>query len=123
MSFLIIFEDCSSNCLTCSGDTNHCTSCDSASSLKYLSNEVCYETCPDGTYESSSSTCDGKSQNCFREVFNLLKDCSSNCFTCSETADYCTSCSSLQYLSHGVCYATCPPGTYEASSSTCDGKS
>ncbi len=56
-------------------------------------------------------------------LVNLLKDCSSNCFTCSETADYCTSCSSLQYLSHGVCYATCPPGTYEASSSTCDGKS
>ncbi len=55
----MIFSDCTSNCFTCSGAADYCTSCDPGSSSKYLYQGICYETCPPGTYEGSPSTCEG----------------------------------------------------------------
>lgn len=48
---------CASSCATCSTSSTTCTSC--KSTKQYLYNNVCYATCPSGTYASSSSACTG----------------------------------------------------------------
>ena len=52
---------CHATCLDCIDSTSSgCTSCDSGGSLPLLYSNVCYGSCPSGTYQDSSSTCIGK---------------------------------------------------------------
>lgn len=42
--------------------------------------------------------------------------CESNCASCQERPDHCTSCHHNLVLSNNKCLATCPPNTYETDS-------
>ena len=103
---------CSSACLTCSGPaSNQCTSCPSGSILLQGS---CTTSCPSATVliqQGSQSICQA---------------CSSGCSNCSVSSTsslstICTQCLPNYYLYKGICYTSCPSGTYASPTSfTCN---
>ncbi len=102
-----IASPCSSQCATCHGLSNNCTSC--LGNLSLNGNQ-CSTTCPIGQVG----------------VSNLCTDCSSasQCLTCSVTTTFCTSCilnaTSPKYLSDSHCIDSCPNYTYpDSSNRTC----
>jgi hypothetical protein len=74
---LTVAFNCSSNCKTCTGAKQECTSCYGLMPLKYLDNKECKNSCPLTSYSTTINEC---------------KACSSICATCSMTASNCTSC-------------------------------
>ena len=46
---------CDSSCKTCGASATTCTSCYTTSTLKYLAENSCVDTCPAGSYASTSS--------------------------------------------------------------------
>lgn len=84
---------CHETCQECNGPfSNNCTKCPN----KFYNN-TCLAECPSSTYDNSS----------------ICVDCDKSCFTCSLSADNCTSCSgNLSYIFNFNCYAKCPETTY-----------
>jgi len=80
--------------------------------------------CPTSSYLTSSCLCEGSLVELLIS-YKLFLACVSSCYTCSGPS-YCDSCSAITgfpFSYNHLCYNPCPSGTYEASSSTCDGKS
>lgn len=86
---------CSSLCLTCSGTSTYCESCNTT--LYVLHNNTCISTCPTGYFNSSGT--------CFT--------CDVSCLTCQNSATYCLTCSTgyVRNGTAGVCTNTCSVGT------------
>jgi len=57
VSWVIRILACSSSCATCFGAASPCTGC--SGSTPYLYNNICWTTCPSGSYANSPSTCAG----------------------------------------------------------------
>ncbi len=70
------------------------------------SSNTCVNPCPSGLYgDNSNHTCCG---------------CNSNCYTCANTAVYCTGCTGGLYLFPGnhTCIASCPTTNYYTNSTS-----
>lgn len=93
--------ECSGGCSVCTGSgLSSCQECTNASSTiyyKYLYEDICNTSCPDGQYISSS-------------IPFFCQKCSPLCITCSSAADNCTSdnCSANFYYFNNSCLAQCP---------------
>lgn len=87
---------------------------------KYLSNNICYS-CHINCQACTSAT------NCYLCNTNAtmissvcyFTSCLGNCLTCEGTQSTCTSCSSGFSLYKQQCLSSCPSGTYQTSSATC----
>jgi len=100
-----LYIACSTNCKECEGSINDCISCQDSQPFLYGSS--CHDSCPSGSYESSSNTCES---------------CSSNCQECEGNSQNCTSCSEPNPLLYeSRCISGCPNGTYQSSLNTCEG--
>lgn len=87
---------CLSLCTICSGSASNCSACQVGT---YLFNFGCYQSCPLGTYTSSSNIC--------------ISCIQANCSVCNETT--CNVCFSGSLLYNGTCLASCPPLFYSNS--------
>ena len=108
-----ICNNCSSSCDTCVESMNNCLSCDENGLTPYYNSDfnTCSSSCGSGYYhETDSYLCDL---------------CSSNCLTCSNSAEYCTSCDTNglePYYFFNACYSDCPQYTFQNEDSfTCEG--
>ena len=88
--------------LTCGSSASSCNSCDTTSSYKYLYNNDCLTSWPDGYYANV-------------DVWSIWD---SNCLTWSGTATTWLSWATSMYLYSSKCLSTCPTG-YVASGTTC----
>ncbi|KAL4470308.1 hypothetical protein ABPG74_011919 [Tetrahymena malaccensis] len=115
-----ICVNCDSNCLTCQGLGSQLSSCTSCSPPLILYNQKCVSSCPPQMfYDSVSKTC---------------QQCNPSCLQCQGTSTACTSCNpplvaqngtcvcgNGQYMRNGICYDSCPPGTFRNNDKmTCD---
>lgn len=83
-------------CVTCSGSTTSCTSCDSSGSpAYYLSVNRCVTTCPAGTYANNSNS--------------QCSQCPSQCTNCTSLT-VCQSCASGSSLQGTSCISACLSG-------------
>jgi len=115
----MIIIDCESPCEECVDNGSKCTKCES-SPTPYLFNNVCYSDCPDGTSETSPGVCtSNKLFYCLSWFLALV--CVAPCVTCTGTETTCTSCPYSQFLYQSTCHPSCPLGSYQLDSSTCDG--
>jgi proprotein convertase subtilisin/kexin type 5 len=125
---------CSSNCLTCEGDSQY--SCLSCSQGYYFINGMCLVSCPSGTFPNNATgtcsycpaTCSQCSSftNCQACVLNYsltnTNQCQSpvppnctvqSCMSCSATsATWCEQCVTGFKRWNGSCLTACPQGTY-----------
>ena len=102
-------QKCDASCQQCFQEPTICTGCISTSESPqyfYATTNLCYSTCPSGTFTSGF--------NC-----QICQAAPALCKTCSETATNCTSCLNNYYLSqpvYGSCILACPSsGTYAVS--------
>ena len=103
---------CHDYCSACyDGSSNTCTACAINDSIPYFlqyGTEECVEDCPDGEYKNVTSL--------------KCQICSSNCLTCDELANKCTSCfmdsGAYVFLSGTLCVQQCPVGEYEDNSNS-----
>lgn len=85
---LTVTFNCSTNCKTCTGSKQQCSSCQGLLPEKYLDNSQCKKTCP---------------LTSFASTLNVCSTCKSPCVTCSGSASNCTSCVSGYALSGNTC--------------------
>ena len=128
---------CNSNCKTCVTTATTCLSCYSGTYLNPLT-ETCDSSCPDGYYkqisDNSCQKCDSSCVKCSGAGPNSCTFCAlgyfltsgaqcsacSGCYTCVITANNCSSCTGVTYLSNTQCVTTCPIGYWsKASDNTC----
>ena len=102
-------QKCDASCQQCFQEPTICTGCISTSESPqyfYATTNLCYSTCPSGTFTSGF--------NC-----QICQAAPALCKTCSATATNCTSCLNNYYLSqpvYGSCILACPSsGTYAVS--------
>ena len=92
---------CDTNCDTCESESTNCLTCPDDTYIHFYDN-VCYETCPDGTTDVLETADD---LTCI--------DCDDNCDTCQDELAHCLTCKdegdTFFYLN--VCYSECPDGT------------
>ncbi|KAK7573323.1 hypothetical protein V9T40_010514 [Parthenolecanium corni] len=93
---------CHDSCETCAGaGQDSCLTCAPAH-LRVTDLAVCLQQCPEGYFENTEErTC---------------VPCESNCASCQDRPDHCTSCHHNLVLSDNKCLAACPPNTYESDS-------
>ena len=92
---------CDDSCKTCPdngnvGDAQFCLECADGYDFKDPLTNMCLQECPPGYFATENNEC---------------KACSSNCLTCSGTADTCTSCrqdSAVPFLMGTKCLEECP---------------
>ncbi|KAL4485929.1 hypothetical protein ABPG73_018334 [Tetrahymena malaccensis] len=90
-------SNCDPNCLTCSNSSQQCLSCPIG---RFLYNNKCYQSQPQGTYCDQSLTC-----------YDCLK--SYQCNYCDNTLQVCLNCINQNlYFFNGVCSILQPPNTY-----------
>ncbi|XKL69164.1 hypothetical protein PGB90_006933 [Kerria lacca] len=96
---------CHESCETCAGaGQDSCLTCAPAH-LRVTDLAVCLQNCPEGYFENSEEkTC---------------VPCESNCASCQDRPDHCTSCHHNLVLSDNKCLASCPINTYETDSYRC----
>ncbi|XP_065224139.1 furin-like protease 2 [Planococcus citri] len=97
---------CHESCETCAGaGQDSCLTCAPAH-LRVTDLAVCLQQCPEGYFENQEErTC---------------VPCESNCASCQDRPDHCTSCHHNLVLSDNKCLATCPLNTYETDSYRCE---
>jgi proprotein convertase subtilisin/kexin type 5 len=84
-------QDCDSNCVTCAGKSNFCSSC--ADNLELNTDNVCVVSCKAGNFKDTFNN-------------NTCKSCDSNCATCEDYSDNCTSCADGYDLHDGYCVSS-----------------
>lgn len=87
---------CRSPCLTCSGSSSICLSCDINSLYPYLWDNTCHSNCQDSYFPTSDKKCSA---------------CSQPCLSCEYSSNNCTSCVT-GYLYNNICYEQCPSGSF-----------
>jgi len=99
------YIDNDKKCSLCSNSISNCIECDREFSCNKcgpgFSLEVnqCVKTCSEGFY--------------FDIISLECKKCNSNCFTCSQAAEKCTSCRDFNFLFNFRCELTCPEGYFK----------
>ena len=98
---------CLSPCATCIGTNTNCTSCLASfnGTTWFYLNNVCFNICPSTYYQSLTNN-------------DCLK-CNTSCLDC--TATQCLSCNSPFLLYGGLCYSSCPTGSYIGNATNCIG--
>ena len=71
----------------------------------YSFNGLCYSQCPTGTYYNPNSS----------SLIKVCNLCDSNCKTCYDKSDKCSSCSTNLYLYNNKCDVSCPSNTWPIS--------
>ncbi|KAG8225591.1 hypothetical protein J437_LFUL006683 [Ladona fulva] len=90
---------CHESCETCAGaGQDSCLTCAPAH-LRVLDLAVCLQQCPESYYEDTDAS--------------ICVPCESNCGSCQDKPDHCTSCDHHLVLYNNKCYAACPMYTYE----------
>ena len=93
-----VCQNCTDNCLTCSGTTSYCGSCKTGFFLYNSTSKSCVNPCPTGLFmDISSGYCTG---------------CLPPCQTCGSYSNECLSCSSTLLLQGTVCQSSCNVGYY-----------
>lgn len=97
-------DNCSINCRTCSGNRDHCTSCDS---FNILFKNNCFNNCPNG--------------HVYRQDTHSCEKCPDNCLSCSiekednSTKLKCLKCNDNFFLKNGICITeitSCPEKSF-----------
>lgn len=134
----IICEDCSSDCTECEGDASICTKCShdmvlvnsscikNCPSDKFFYNNRCLDHCPFDTFYDENRCVDYCSDGKYA-VDDVCIKCNSNCASCINSSNICTSCKEETYLYdnqcldhcyenlyiyNNKCVNECPPGTF-----------
>jgi proprotein convertase subtilisin/kexin type 5 len=105
---------CSYTCKTCSKNFNNCTSCEYPYFLNNITNS-CQKKCSDDLWGNlNQRTCDASCQNNeYEEILDqTCRPCDSNCTTCKDKPNFCTSCSAssdtfLNKINY-TCVYVCP---------------
>ncbi|KAL4496783.1 hypothetical protein ABPG73_011749 [Tetrahymena malaccensis] len=94
-------------CLSCT--ISQCKTC--INSTDYLNpiNNTCSNTCPSNTFKSTTGS----------PPQNICIVCNSNCLTCDQNSNNCTSCPSNMYLQGNICQSQCNNGYYPNSNNVC----
>ncbi|OMJ81170.1 hypothetical protein SteCoe_18439 [Stentor coeruleus] len=87
---------CRTPCLTCSGSSSTCLSCDSNSLYPYLWDSTCHANCQDSYFPTSDKKC---------------LPCTQPCLSCEYSSSNCTSCTT-GYFYNNKCYEQCPSGSF-----------
>ena len=98
----LICQLCSSKCLTCTGTSTNCSSCDTVNHFRTLSTSFSCD-CLNGYFDSGS--------------LSVCQTCTSSCLTCISIPTQCTSCNSERTLVSTSC--DCNNGTFQNSSGLC----
>ncbi|XP_071449576.1 furin-like protease 2 isoform X2 [Hetaerina americana] len=96
---------CHESCETCAGaGQDSCLVCAPAH-LRVTDLSVCLQQCPEGYLEDTEKS--------------VCIPCESNCGSCQDKPDHCTSCDHHLVLYNNKCYPACPTYTYETGDYNC----
>ncbi|KAL4508008.1 hypothetical protein ABPG72_021381 [Tetrahymena utriculariae] len=96
---------CNSNCLECTqNQPNFCSQCVNGSYLT-ISTGICVSDCDQGQW--------GRNTDWSCQL------CDPSCYTCSQSATNCNSCTGSLYLFNNQCLSGCPDGYYQETNNTC----
>lgn len=93
---------CNNKCVSCFQSGTNCSSCKTGNffiqtDMVYGTGN-CYNPCPPGYYENTTS--------------RLCDLCQSPCLNCSILRDNCTACIAMHYFLNFQCYSICPDGYF-----------
>ncbi|EAR95397.3 transmembrane protein, putative (macronuclear) [Tetrahymena thermophila SB210] len=96
---------CNSNCLECTqNQPDFCSKCTNGNYLT-IGTGLCVSDCGQGQWGRNTDW--------------SCQYCNSSCYTCSQSATNCTSCTGVLYLYNNQCLNDCPDGYYKGINNTC----